>query len=228
MTKHDEHPDPRIAHVGEFFEIDDPEGIDETITTAVARCHESVHPRFEHATVTSEPVRRWVRELVANPRQRPSNVFRLGRANSLLMSGTTGTGKSHQAFGAIRALAVSGLVFDWRYAGSAELYADMRDFDRVDGGTVQQRFERYQQADLLVLDDLCTREGDLTAAQHEINLRLIEYRYAHKLATIVTTNVPFDDLPNKLGDRVTSRLVEMSIGVALTGEDRRHALKPQG
>ncbi|CAL9508521.1 hypothetical protein SUDANB151_03563 [Streptomyces sp. enrichment culture] len=41
------------------------------------------------------------------------------------------------------------------------------------------------------------------------------------LPTLITTNLPTADLRSALGDRVASRLAEMTERVILTGPDRR-------
>ncbi|GGZ55723.1 hypothetical protein GCM10010371_14020 [Streptomyces subrutilus] len=47
------------------------------------------------------------------------------------------------------------------------------------------------------------------------------------LPTLITTNLPIAELRNAVGDRVASRLAEMTTRVILTGPDRRRA-QPSG
>ena len=54
-----------------------------------------------------------------------------------------------------------------------------------------------------------------------ITYRLINHRYEHMLPTLITTNLPTAELRTALGDRVASRLAEMTERVILTGPDRR-------
>ena len=62
-----------------------------------------IPPRFRDATATDERVIAWSDALIA--------AFRAGTpAVPLLISGTTGVGKTHQAYGAIRHIAASGIV----------------------------------------------------------------------------------------------------------------------
>jgi len=46
------------------------------------------------------------------------------------------------------------------------------------------------------------------------------------LPTLITTNLPIPELRTALGDRVTSRLAEMTERVVLTGPDRRRRTAP--
>ena len=50
---------------------------------------------------------------------------------------------------------------------------------------------------------------------------LIDYRYNYLLPTVITSNLPLKDLKTKVSARVVSRIAESSMGVKLTGKDRR-------
>lgn len=72
---------------------------------------------------------------------------------------------------------------------------------------------------LLLLDDLgAAKTSEWT---EELTYRLINHRYEHMLPTLITTNLPTAELRTALGDRVASRLAEMTERVILTGPDRR-------
>jgi DNA replication protein DnaC len=70
-----------------------------------------------------------------------------------------------------------------------------------------------------VLDDLGAHKGTEWTAEQ--TFRLINHRYEQHLATVVTSNLSAPELRARVGDRVTSRLVEMCRHVALKGSDRR-------
>ena len=55
-------------------------------------------------------------------------------------------------------------------------------------------------------------------------MRLINRRYNKMLPTLLTTNLGMSDLRAHVGDRVASRLTEMTDKVILDGPDRRRAL----
>lgn len=72
---------------------------------------------------------------------------------------------------------------------------------------------------MLLLDDLgAAKTSEWTA---ELTYRLINHRYEHLRPTLITTNLPTADLRTTLGDRIASRLAEMTQRVILTGPDRR-------
>lgn len=83
----------------------------------------------------------------------------------------------------------------------------------------EQEFERYSRASLLVLDDLGAAKT--TEWTEEINYRLVNYRYERDLPTLITSNVPPKQLGAAMGERVASRLIEMTSRVILAEADRR-------
>lgn len=177
---------------------------------------ERVPAHYRDAVVTVPAVQAWVRELVAHARDGARVSAAITRGRSLLLVGPTGTGKTWEAYGAVRALAVSGAWVSWRFLSAADLYARMRPRPGVDA---ESEFEAHARAGLLVLDDLgAAKSSEWT---EEINYRLINHRYENELPTLITSNVPPKQLAEKLGDRVASRLVEMAERVVLSGPDRR-------
>jgi DNA replication protein DnaC len=182
---------------------------------------------YREATVTDPGVRAWAVE-VCHSAAKSARAFnpRVATGPSLLLLGPVGTGKTHESFGAIRQIAHTGVAVSWLATTAADMYADLRPRDR---GRVEEvhglsAVNRYMRVPLLLLDDLgAAKTSEWT---EETTFRLINYRYEHHLATIVTSNLGPKDLRDGLGERVTSRLREMSRQVALKGEDRRRALRP--
>ena len=80
-------------------------------------------------------------------------------------------------------------------------------------------FESVRRAPLLILDDLGTQTT--TSWATEKLFQILNDRYMTKLPTVITTNVPLDEL----GDRLASRMAdpELSICVSLAGPDWRAA-----
>ncbi|MEU4347093.1 ATP-binding protein [Streptomyces sp. NPDC023838] len=145
---------------------------------------------------------------------------------SLLLWGSTGAGKTHQAFGAIRALTAAGCGVHWHATTAADLYADLRPRAGADPEHILRRIMRIP---LLLLDDLgAAKPSEWT---EEITFRLINWRCQNRLPTIFTSNMPpvrTDRMParqavlrDKVGDRVLSRLSGMCTAVEFTGPDRR-------
>lgn len=194
----------------------DPHWVWENLEHA-AELARTIPRRYADAEVTQDPVRQWVRDVVERAVvERRSVSTPVASGPSLLLLGGTGVGKTREAYGAVRALSVSGIRVAWRFVAAADLYAKLRPRHLVDSEEV---FETYANARLLILDDLGAAKG--TEWNEEINYRLVNHRYEHELPTIFTSNVPPKDLSDALGDRVGSRLVEMAERVVIKGGDRR-------
>lgn len=180
-----------------------------------------IPPHYAEAVATAPEVRQWVHDLVgaALATSRTESVA-LKTGPSLLLLGPTGTGKTFQAYGALRALAETGVQVRWVFTTAADAYARLRPRHRVDA---EDEFERLAGVPLLVLDDL----GAAKASEwtEEVNYRLINSRYEHERATLITSNVAAPHLGAALGDRVTSRLVEMANRASLLGDDRRRTTR---
>jgi DNA replication protein DnaC len=211
--------DPEIAPVLVDRDFPNPERdpyyVRENITIGETRVLK-IPERYREAVVTEPGVIDWIREVVAVATGGRTSQPVVAVGPSLLLLGPTGTGKTHQAFGALRALSLSGAACRWVFATAADLYAELRPRPRVDP---EAEFNRYAKAGLLVVDDLGAAKG--SEWTEEINYRLINHRYSHKLPTLITSNVPPKDLGTALGERVSSRLIEMTTRVVLKGSDRR-------
>ncbi len=172
--------------------------------------------RFRRAEASHPQVRAWVQLAVAAARSARGGGVSIVEAPSLLIIGGTGTGKTHAAFGAIRALAAAGVRVEWQATTAADLYAALRPSP---GRDTERELATFVRCPLLLLDDLgAAKPSEWT---EEITYRLINHRYAQVLPTLITSNVPIRQLRHLLGDRVASRLAEMAERVVLDGVDRR-------
>ncbi|MCX5163739.1 ATP-binding protein [Streptomyces sp. NBC_00264] len=174
-------------------------------------------PRYQAAIADHPQVLAWARD-VARAAVAPSRGARrqVTTGPSLLMAGVVGAGKTHQAYGAIRLLVQSGIGVRWRATTAADLYADLRPRPGVDS---ERELAAYTRVPLLIIDDL----GAAKASEwvEEVTYRLINRRYNHMLPTLITTNLAIKDLKVYLGDRVTSRLAQMTTRVEFEPVDRR-------
>ncbi|GAA2566167.1 hypothetical protein GCM10010435_44170 [Winogradskya consettensis] len=134
---------------------------------------------------------------------------------SLLLVGPVGTGKTHQAYGAIRKAAACGRGITWQAVDFADFCAELRPSGKDPEGSLA----RYRDADLLLVDDLGAAKSSEWV--EETTYRLINARYKDMRTTIFTTNLAPDRLASGLGDRIASRLVETCDLVPLLGSDRR-------
>jgi len=176
---------------------------------------------YRAALPTLPQLREWINTLIDGAREqqaeRGSPIASITHGPSLLLLGATGVGKTHEAYGAMRELAVTGVYAQWQVTTAADLYAALRPRHGIDS---EAEFRRYRDARLLLVDDLGA-ERKPTEFTEEINFRLINHRYEHHLPTLMTSNVRPKELGERLGDRVTSRLAEMCQRIPMEGNDRR-------
>ncbi|MEV5129084.1 ATP-binding protein [[Kitasatospora] papulosa] len=174
-------------------------------------------PRYRTAVADHPRVLDWVRE-VAEAASAPSRGARrqVTTGPSLLMAGVVGAGKTHQAYGAVRLLVQSGVGVRWCATTAADLYADLRPRPGVDS---ERELAAVSRCPLLIIDDL----GAAKASEwtEEVTYRLINRRYNLMLPTLITSNLTIRDLRAYLGDRVTSRLAQMTTRVEFEDVDRR-------
>ncbi|WP_246530593.1 ATP-binding protein [Streptomyces bathyalis] len=147
---------------------------------------------------------------------------------SLLLWGSTGTGKTHQAYGAIRALTAAGCGVRWHTTTAADLYGELRPGQAADSELVLRHITRVP---LLLLDDLGAAK--CSEWTEEITLRLLNWRCQNRLPTLITSNLPPVRTPgtdpkqpvlrDRVGDRVLSRLSGMCQPFEFDGPDRRFA-----
>jgi DNA replication protein DnaC len=173
--------------------------------------------RFDQATATHPDLQAWVAQLsdsALTTRRTGYPVVRTGP--STLVLGPVGTGKTHQAYGALRDLALSGVICKWRAITEATLLRRMR--PRADSNAATE-FDTLVDAHVLLLDDLGTEKR--SEWNEAILLDLINTRYEHIRPTIITSNVKQRDFTDTFGPRITSRLAEMAQIITLVGDDRR-------
>ncbi|MFB7461039.1 ATP-binding protein [Streptomyces sp. NPDC056188] len=184
--------------------------------TALELADARIPARYRNALVDHSQVTAWVDEITRTGRPGPAGAPGISEGPSLLIAGPTGTGKTYQAYGAIRALLSRGVRLRWEATTTADLYARLR--PRADHDA-ERDLQTLARSPLLLLDDLgAAKTSEWT---EELTYRLINHRYEHLLPTLITTNLPTAELRTTLGDRVASRLAEMTDRVVLTGPDRR-------
>lgn len=140
---------------------------------------------------------------------------------NLVLLGPVGTGKTWAAVAAAR----QWCTLRWRtlqhtpgppslvFAPVVELLDDMRP-----GG--QDQLGRWALAcPLLILDDMGAERATEWAGERLYGI--VNRRWLDELPTIVTTNVPAEQLSDQLGDRVLSRLAGDALVLRMTGKDRR-------
>lgn len=185
------------------------------------RCDRKFPRRYVDARTEHPQVLAWIEQVRTAPR---------GDASSLLLLGPTGTGKSYQAYAALRSVVSSPYQLmgrdgpvgmyrtpDWRALTFADLCASLRPRGR--DHDPEAELEGYRKTSMLLVDDL----GAAKASEwvEEATYRLINGRYEDMRPAIFTTNLSLPDLKNAIGDRIASRLAETCTRVVLDGPDRR-------
>ncbi|MET7304939.1 ATP-binding protein [Embleya sp. NPDC005575] len=186
------------------------------VADALAMAEQRIPPRYRSAVADHPGITGWMRQIVDEARPGPGGTFGIATGPSLLIAGTTGTGKTHQAYGAVRGLLQAGVRLRWNKITTAALYAAMRPRQ---GHDAEGEMRELSRCPLLILDDLgAAKTSEWT---EELTYRLVDHRYEHMLPTLFTTNLAIPRIRDVLGDRVASRLAEMTDRVILTGPDRR-------
>lgn len=139
----------------------------------------------------------------------------------LLLWGGPGTGKTHVAVAVLKELIAKG--FDGVFYDTQELLRQIKQtFDPktavVDLSQIQQDLNR----DILLLDDFGANR--ITGWVKDEIYDIINRRYLSNKTLIVTTQLNFDsELPDRVGDGIYSRFLEMCIIKHCGDEDYREA-----
>lgn len=180
---------------------------------ALARWRTATPYRYRDATATHPEVTAWADRATTDPHT----------AGGLLLTGPIGTGKTHEAYGALRRIAEAGPD---RYEVIATTAPDMYALLRPGGSDrgPEAELRRLTRVPLLLLDDLGTEK--ISEFTEEATYRLLNARYNDCRPLIITSNLPTSsttgpDLVDKLGARITSRLGQITTVVPMTGADRR-------
>ena len=175
-------------------------------------------PRYRTAVADHPQVLAWAREVARTP---PSPRHRGQAAGHQRAQPAAGRGRRRGQDPPVRtgpsgSLAQSGVGVRWRATTAADLYAELRPRSDTDS---EQVLATYSRVPLLILDDLGAAKS--SEFVEEQTYRLINRRYNHMLPTLITTNLRISDLRSYLGDRVTSRLAQMTTRVEFEPVDRR-------
>jgi DNA replication protein DnaC len=133
----------------------------------------------------------------------------------LLLIGGCGAGKTHLAVATLLELISIGKPGKMLFCNFQDLIQDIQaSFDSDQVPTKSELLQPLVEADLLVLDELGSQKP--TTFVQDILYAVINRRYNDERVTIFTTNYG-DDLTERIGDRLRSRLHEMTEEVALKG-----------
>lgn len=180
---------------------------------ALTRWTTAVPYRYRQATAEHPVIQAWADRAACDIRD----------AGFLVLHGDIGTGKTHQAYGALRRIAEAGPKrFEMIATTAPDLYGLLRPGGSDKGS--EHELKRLCRIPLLLLDDLGSAKG--SEWTEEVTYRLINERYNACRPSIYTSNLPAKsadgrDLNAALGERIVSRLSEDTHVIAMTGTDRR-------
>ena len=140
------------------------------------------------------------------------------RRGNLLLIGTTGTGKTHISTAIAKAIISQG--FDILYDSVQNIVNDFERDKFKSGYNAEQTSDKYNECDLLIIDDL----GAEFVTQFSISAlyNLINTRQNKGLSTIISTNLSAGELAGKYEGRIYSRIIGADYTVLrFEGDDRR-------
>jgi DNA replication protein DnaC len=120
------------------------------------------------------------------------------REGWLILEGAYGCGKTHLAAAIANFAVESGIPT--LFITVPDMLDSLRFSYNNPDTTFEQRFEEIRTAPLLILDDFGT-ENATPWAQEKL-FQIINYRYTNKLPTIITTNIPLDQLEGRIHSRL--------------------------
>ena len=158
------------------------------------------------------------------------NLAFIERREDLIITGKTGTGKSH----ILLALALRACEQEWiaRYTRCVDLIDDI--YAGLADGSYERRVKKWCRSSLLVIDDVglgqLKRRGDEPTAAHLL-FTLLDRRHAN-VATALSSNIKLSAWGKYLGDAILAgsvldRLAESSIRIDIDGPSYRQHLAHQ-
>lgn len=163
-----------------------------------------IPPRYRQAEVDVPIIKAWIGDFVTTD-----------YPDSLLLTGPTGTGKTHQLWAVARWMANADISVAYHAVPMLMLRL------RPGGDDPVELITSLGQVDVLLLDDLGAekRSEYVETSLHQI----LDVRYQWKRPSLFATNVAPSELAQAVGERLSSRLAEMCVTVPVTGVDRRRA-----
>ncbi len=129
----------------------------------------------------------------------------------LFIGGQSGCGKTHLCTAAAREIIlgenVSAALFKW-VEDARELKALVND------SSYSAEADKFRKADILYIDDLL--KGSVTAADLKLGYDLVDYRYRHRLRTIISSEMFLSEIISKdeaLGGRIKEMAGEFAFNI---------------
>ena len=142
-------------------------------------------------------------------------------ADSLLLRGPTGTGKTHAALAIAKAAAERGFGVIYGPAQTLLHRIEKEHFGRAEG----ESEDLLESCDLLVIDDLGTEFG--SAFYTSCLYNIINTRMLSRLPTVISTNLTQPQLQERYGDQIASRITGTFVPLVFAGRDIRQLKNEQ-
>lgn len=137
----------------------------------------------------------------------------MDNGRGLLLMGSCGSGKTHLAVAGLLEIIDSGKSGRLLFSNFQDLIQEIQaSFDSEDTPSKSEILRPLLEVDLLVLDELGSQKPSMFV--QDILYYVINSRYNGQRTTIFTTNY-IDDLSDRIGERLRSRLYEMAEEVRL-------------
>jgi len=147
-----------------------------------------------------------------------SAIEQLSKKKGIYFFGDVGTGKTFMA-AAIAKMAIKKGI-NVKFLNTGELLENLREeFDNPKDEEESLFFEMMHFDGILVLDDIGSEKISVWA--RERLYLIINKKYEEMLPIIFTSNCDLEILSARMGDRVSSRIVEMTEILHITGPDKR-------
>lgn len=176
-----------------------------------AKIDASIPPRYQGVDIDrcDQRIRKWA----YGPREK----------QSLYLWGPVGTGKTYAAYATYKLARAN--YNDAMIANSTMILQDIKDdfTYKANDPYYRSKFDLWvDYPGILFIDDIGSEKP--TEWVLETFYTLINTRYEKNLPTIFTSNLSLEGVAERLGDRIASRIMEMSEIIKLDGEDRRLSL----
>ena len=140
------------------------------------------------------------------------------KKKNLLLIGTTGSGKTHISTAIAGEIIKKG--YDVIYDSAVNIIRDFNDDQFHREGREEPKSDRYNECDLLIIDDLGTEF--ITAFSVSCLYNLLNTRQNKGLSTVISTNLSAEELARKYEDRIYSRIVGSGCQILFfAGRDHR-------
>ena len=139
----------------------------------------------------------------------------INNGRGLLLMGSCGSGKTHLAVASLLEIIDGGKPGRLLFSNFQDLIQEIQaSFDSDESPSKSEILRPLLEVDLLVLDELGSQKPSMFV--QDILYYVINSRYNGQRTTVFTTNY-IDDLPERIGERLRSRLYEMAEEIRLAG-----------